>query len=180
MYFQKKVHVPEKYHDRIKAAVTQDHPLSVKLDLRKNGDTTVLMTHGQIVKMHRAISSGKNAITIRMGKKQVQSNVKFEGGFLSSLMKLATRALPVLLGGVLSSAMEKAVSGNGLFLGKRGYGTAKIDFIKGSNGIVLTPVKTEKYHGLYLKHNGEVYQGEGLILGPNSPFKDIPVLNLIL
>ena len=82
--------------------------------------------------------------------------------------------------GVLSGAVEKAVSGNGLFLGKRGYGTAKIDFTKGNNGIVLTPVKAEKYDGLYLKHDGQVYQGKGLLLGPKSPFKNIPVLGLIL
>ena len=95
-------------------------------------------------------------------------------------MKLARKALPVLLGGVatgaLSGAVERAVSGNG----KRGYGTAKIDFMKGSDGIVLTPVKEEKYDGLYLKHDGKVYEGKGLLLGPKSPFRNIPVLGLIL
>ena len=184
MYTQQKVHVPQKYHERIKAAMTQDHPLSVKLDLQKHADTTILMTPAQILKMQKAISSGKNVMTVRMSRKQVKSNVKFEGGFLSMLMKLATKALPVLLGGVatgvLSGAVEKAVSGNGLFLGKKGYGTAKIDFTKGNNGIVLTPVRAEKYKGLYLKHDGQVYQGKGLLLGPKSPFRNIPVLGLIL
>ena len=134
--------------------------------------------------MQRAISSGRNVTTVRMSKRQVKYNTKFEGGFLSMLLKLATKALPVLLGGlatgVLSGAVEKAVSGNGLFLGKRGYGTAKIDFIKDSDGIALTPVKAEEYDGLYLKHDGQVYQGKGLLLGPKSPFRNIPVLGLIL
>ena len=142
------------------------------------------MAPAQILKMRQAVSSGKNFMTIRMSRKQVKKNVKFEGGFLSMLMNLATKALPVLLGGlatgVLSGAVEKAVSGNGLFLGKRGYGTAKIDFIKGNDGIVLTPVKSEKYNGLYLKHDGQIYRGKGLLLGPNSPFKNIPVLGMIL
>ena len=70
------------------------------------------------------------------------------------LMKVATKALPALLGGIttgaLSGAVEKAVSSNGLFLGKQGFGTAKIELIKGNDGIVLTPVKAEKYNGLYL------------------------------
>ena len=185
MYSQQKVHVPEKYHQRIQAALTRTQPLIVKLDLRKDGNQTILMTPGQIARMQRAKSLGKNYVSIQMSQRQVKQNVQFEGGFLGALMKLATRALPVLLGGVatgvLSGAVEKAVSGNGLFLGKRGYGTAKIDFVKGENGkIVLTPVKAENHQGLYLKHNGQVYQGKGLLLGPNSPFKNIPILGLIL
>ena len=185
MYSQQKVHVPTKYHDRIKAAMSNDQPLSVKVDLTKVGDTTVLMTPGQIVKMQRAISSGKKVMTIRMSKRQVKHNTEFEGGFLSMLMSLARKALPVLLGGIatgaLSGAVEKAVSGNGLFLGKRGYGiSAKIDFNKEDNGITLTPVEGDSYDGLYLKHNGQVYQGKGILLGPKSPFKNIPILGLIL
>ena len=185
MYSQQKVYVPSKYHDRIKAAMSVDHPLSVKIDLTKDGDTTVLMTPGQILKMQRAIASGKNVMTVRMSRKQVRHNTKFEGGFLSMLMRLATKALPVLLGGIatgaLSGAVEKAVSGNGLFLGKRGFGVAaKIDFNKEDNGLTLTPVKGDKYDGLYLKHDGQVFQGKGLLLGPKSPFKNIPLLGLIL
>ena len=184
MYSQQKVHVPQKYHEKIKDAMTQNRPLSVRLDLRKNGDATVLMTPGQILKMWRARSSGKNEMTICMSRRQVKQNTKFEGGFLSMLLKLATKALPVLLGGlatgVLSGVVDKVVKGNGLFLGKRGYGTAKIDFTEEGNGIVLTPVKAEKYNGLYLKHDGQLYQGKGLLLGPKSPFRNIPVLGLIL
>ena len=44
----------------------------------------------------------------------------------------------------------------------------------------MTPVKAEKYDGLYLKQDAQVYQGAGLLLGPNSPFRNIPVLGLIL
>ena len=81
----------------------------------------------------------------------------------------------------MSGAVEKAVSGNRLFLGKRGWGVAaKIDINKDDNGLVLTPVKAEKYNGLYLKHDDHVYQGDGLLSGANSPFKNIPLLGLIL
>ena len=141
------------------------------------------MTPGQLIKIKRAINDGKRVSTIRMSRKQTRANIKFEGGFLSMLMKLATRALPTLLGGLatglISSGVEKAVSGNGLFLGKRGYGTARIDFTDGK-GIVLTPVDHEKHNGLYLKHDGQIFQGKGLLLGENSPFKNVPILGMIL
>ena len=76
--------------------------------------------------------------------------------------------------------MERAIKGgNGLFLGKRGYGTAQVDFTDG-NGLMLTPVEPEKYNGLYLKHDGQIFEGKGILLGPNSPFKNFPLLNLIL
>ena len=34
------------------------------------------------------------------------------------------------------------------------------------------------YH--YLMKQGGLYDGRGLILGPNSPFKNIPILGMIL
>ena len=109
MYSQQKVHVPEKYHQRIQAAMTRTQPLLVKLDLRKDGDQTILMTPGQIVRMQRAKSLGKNYVSIQMSQRQVKQNVQFEGGFLGALMKLATQALPVLLGGVATGVLSGAV-----------------------------------------------------------------------
>ena len=184
MYTQRKVHVPEKYHERIKTALTQDRPLPVKLDLTVEGGDTVLLTRGQVLKIERAVHAQKKVLTIRMSRKQVRANVKFEGGFLSTILKLATKVLPTLLGGLatglVSAGVEKAVSGRGLFLGKRGYGTAKIDFVDGG-GLLIRPVETEKYTGLYLKHDdGQVFEGKGFLLGENSPFKKIPLLGLIL
>ena len=35
-------------------------------------------------------------------------------------------------------------------------------------------------NGLYLMKQGELYDGRGLILGPNSPFKNIPIPCMIL
>jgi len=32
--------------------------------------------------------------------------------------------------------------------------------------------------GLYLKKEGQIYDNENLLLGPNSPFKNIPILIL--
>ena len=162
MYSEFKVHVPEKYHERIKTAMTQERPLAVKIHLEKEANATLLLTPGQLIKIKRAINAGKKVLTIRMSQKQAKANIKFEGGFLGMLMKLATKALPTLLGGLatglISSGVEKAVGGDGLYLGKRGFGAARIDFTDG-NGILLTPVEADKYNGLYLKHDGQIYQG---------------------
>ena len=35
-------------------------------------------------------------------------------------------------------------------------------------------------NGLYLMKQGGLYDGRGLILGPNSPFTNIPILSTIL
>ena len=35
-------------------------------------------------------------------------------------------------------------------------------------------------NGLYFMKQGGLYDGRGLILGPNSPFKNIPILDMIL
>ena len=120
--------------------MTQDRPLGVKLNLTKDGDDVILLTPGQLIKIERAITAGKKVLTIRMSRKQVQANVKVEGGFLGTLLSLASRAIPTLLGGLatglISGGVERAIKGgNGLFLGKRGYGTAQIDFTEG-NGLM--------------------------------------------
>ena len=35
-------------------------------------------------------------------------------------------------------------------------------------------------NGLYLMKQAGLYDGRGLIVGPNSPFKNIPILGMIL
>ena len=182
MYVSVKANVPERFHQRIKNAMTKNRPLSVRIDVTKDGEDILLLTQGQMKQISKAIREAKKLVTLRLSRKQVRANVETEGGFLSMLMRLATKALPVLLSGlatgVISSGVEKAIAGNGLFLGRRGAGTAKVEFE--GNGIVLTPVQDENMDGLYLKHDGQVFQGKGLLLGPESPFKDIPILGLLL
>ena len=39
---------------------------------------------------------------------------------------------------------------------------------------------TKLGNGLYLKKGGQMYKGEGLLLGENSPFKNIPILGMLL
>ena len=60
----------------------------------------------------------------------------------------------------------------------------KVEPVKG-NGLCLTLHRGGSLpgvhgDGLYLKRGSTIQDGSGLILGPNSPFKNIPILNLLL
>ena len=135
----------------------------------------------------------KSSITIKLSKNQVEANVKHKGGFIGTLLGLASKVLPTLLGGLatglISGGIEKAIGGsglhnhqcgNGLYLHKSGH-SVKIIPIRG-RGVQLLPKKLRGVSGdgLYLKHGANIYDGRGLLLGKNSPFKNIPILGLIL
>ena len=131
-----------------------------------------------------------------MSKRQVVHNMKIEGGFLGFIAGLAAKALtflaktvlPILatgaLSGVGSALAQKATNkamGNGLYL-KKGSNIARVE-IDGQR-LYLKPFKGSWLgmvgNGLYLKQGGQIISGEGLLLGPNSPLKNIPVLGWLL
>ena len=141
--------------------------------------------------MTKAHENGKG-ITIRMTSKQLKHNTKIEGGFLGLLAGLAARALPMLaktvlsalgvgaLSGLASSGVQKAM-GSGLYL-KKGGMVSQVE--TDGEGLYLKPYKGKALKGygdgLYLKQGGKLYDGKGLLLGPNSPFGNIPILGAIL
>ena len=107
------------------------------------------------------------------------------------LAGLAAKALPSILGGLatglVSGAVKRAVGGDGLYLVKSGH-CGEVEPVKG-NGLYLTPHRgggggslLGRVHGdgLYLKRGSTIQEGSGLILGANSPFKNIPILYLLL
>ena len=82
--------------------------------------------------------------------------------------------------GVVSGAVEIAIAGgSGLYQHKKGDWCARVQLVKG-NGLDLTPAAAVEGNGLCLKHGHRIYSGEGIILGYNSPFTNIPLLGLIL
>ena len=118
-----------------------------------------------------------------MSKTQLAHNAEIEGGFLPALAGL----IPFLTGTVLpalgvgaSSGVQKLI-GNGLYL-KKGSGVCRME--TDGKGLYLGPASGKGYenvgNGLYLMKQGGLYDGRGLILGPNSPFKNIPILGMIL
>ena len=127
-----------------------------------------------------------------MSSRQLKHNTKVEGGFLGLLSGLAARALPMLaktvlpalgvgaLSGYASTGIQKAM-GSGLYLKKGGI-VSQVE--TDGHGLYLKPYKGKglKSHGdgLYLKQGGKLYDGKGLLLSPNSPFANIPILGAIL
>ena len=99
----------------------------------------------------------------------------------------ASRALPTILSGLttglLSGGINKAISGSGvgdgLYLHKHDK-CYRIQKCKG-NGLYLAPhPRFVEGDGLFLKHGNDISDGAGLLMGKNSPFKNIPVLGWLL
>ena len=127
-----------------------------------------------------------------MTSKQLKHNTEIEGGFLGLLAGLAARALPMIaktvlpalgvgaLSGLASSGVQKAI-GSGPYLKKGGL-VSQVE--TDGYGLYLKPYKGQRLQsygdGFYLKQGGKLYDGKGLLLGPNSPFANIPILGAIL
>ena len=111
MYKPTKVVVPERTHEKLKEAVSRGNATSIRIELHSDQtpDQTLLLTAGQLAKLERADLIGKRYLTIRMSRKQIQANIKHEGGFLGMLAGLAARLLPSLLTGLATGAVSGAV-----------------------------------------------------------------------
>ena len=201
MYTPVKVDVSTNQHEKIKKALSQQKSVAIKVGIHGNGNHLMLFTDAQINRIERARLIDKPTLNIHLSKKQVKANVEHHGGFLGMLAGLAAKFLPSLLGGlatgVLSGAVSKAIGGNGLYLHPSGRRSSpgdglylhksghcvKVEPVRG-RGLRLMPSRTSLVgvhgDGLYLKKGTQVYDGQGLLFGPNSPFKNIPILNLLL
>ena len=86
---------------------------------------------------------------------------------------LAARVLPTILTGLttglLSGDINKAISGDGLYLHKHD----KCYRVQKCKGLVESD-------GLFLKHGNDICDDVVLLVGKNSPFKNIPVLGWLL
>ena len=97
---------------------------------------------------------------------------------------LAKTVIPALgvgaLPGLASLGVQKAM-GSGLYL-KKGGCICQVE--TDGSGLYLKPYKGKGLHshgdGLYLKQGGKLYDGKGLLLSPNSPFANIPILGAIV
>ena len=192
-YVNVKVKISEGQKEKLQHALKANCPIiSIRLNHEDlNGNDILAITKSQAKKLAKAHEDGKG-ITIRMTSKQLKHNMKTEGGFLGLLAGLAARALPMIaktvlpalgvgaLSGLASTGVQKAM-GNGLYLKKGGL-VSQVE--TDGEGLYLKPYlgKALKGYGegLYLKQGGKLYDGKGLLLGPNSPFANIPILGAIL
>ena len=195
LYTPVKLSVAADQLEKLKNDITnmKNKKLSIKIQLKsKQGQPlaeqhTLLLTRGQIASIEKVrANSHRRFKVIRMSKQQVEKNLSHPGGILGFLASLASRALPALAKGLatgLISGVSKQISGgDGLYLFKRGN-CIKVDPVKG-NGLYLTSHHSGngmKGDGLYIKRGSSLQTvGDGLILGKNSPFKNIPILGWIL
>ena len=87
----------------------------------------------------------------------------------------------IVAGGIENAVCGRGAVDDGLNLYKSGDGV-KVIPIRGG-GLQLMPKK--KLHGvcgdgLFVKRGSQIYDGRGLLLGKNRPFKNIPLLGLLL
>ena len=170
--------------------------------IQKNqaGEHKLLLTKRQIKKLHQAKTNEKPCRII-LSRQQIKANVEHEGGFLGILsalapmiLKMGMTAAPHLLGGLATglatAGVEKLLHrGSGYVANKRGCGffmhkkqhCYKVTPTKG-RGLYLRPhPRFAGYGDGFLVKNGkEIKDASGLLLGPDSPFKNIPLLGLIL
>ena len=192
-YINAKVNITEGQKKKLQHAIKANcSAVSIRLGHENlKGNDILAVTESQAKKLAKAYENAKGT-TIRMSSEQLKHNTKVEGGFLGLLAGLAARALPMLaktvlpalgvgaLSGLASTGVQKAM-GSGLYLKKGGL-VCHVE--TDGHGLYLKPYEgkgLESYgDGLYLKQGGELYDGKGLLLGPNSPFANIPLLGLIL
>ena len=192
-YINVKVNISEGQKEKLQHAIKANcAALSIRLgheDLK--GNDILAITESQAKKIAKAHENGKG-ITIRMSSKQLKHNTKIEGGFLGLLAGLAARALPMIaktvlpalgvgaLSGLASSGVQKAM-GSGLYLKKGGL-VSQVE--TDGQGLYLKPYKGKGLQSygdrLYFIQGGKLYDGKGLLLGPNSPFANIHILGAIL
>lgn len=194
-YTNVKLNISQVQVDKIKRAVQAGKPVSIRLahsDL--SGEHVLALTSAQVNKIAKAYQGG-TGVTIKMSKTQLQHNAKVEGGFIGALLPflatagkfLLSSVLPTLASGVLSgvgqaagsTAVNKIAGGQIIYMKKNGMG-CKVH-VSGS-GLYLAPWNkgSSVGEGLYMKSGSSYVDGSGLILGPNSPFKNIPILGMLL
>ena len=151
------------------------------------GEDVIALTKSQIDRLVEVYDE-KKGLTLRMSTTQLAYNAKIEGGILLALTELIPfitgTVLPALgvgaLSGLVSTGVQK-LNGNVFYL-KKGSGVCRIE--TDGEGMCLGPASGNGFetvgNGLYLMKQGALYDGRELILGPNSAFKNIPFLGMIL
>ena len=195
LYIAHNLHIPQDQHAKLKRAVEgKSKQVSIKIsnaalqNQSSANEHSLLLTTGQILKLQQARSNG-TACTLIMKRKQIDENMQHEGGFLPILAGLAAKAIPMLLGslasGVIAGGIERAITskrGDGYFLHKNNSWYKMTPHAKG-RGLYLSPqgrFPGGPYGaGLFVKRGTQISEGSGLLLGPDSPFKNVPLLNLI-
>ena len=182
-YIQYHMAVSAGQKEKLQNAVNTKKAVSLRLS-KDNlvGNDMFLLTQAQIKQIEKGKQQNKG-VTLKLSGKQIQANVKAEGGFLGFLANLASKAVPfiaktVLPGvasGLISGSIEKAISGSGVE--KDGFfiqtdGKNCIEGVYTGNGLFLNPsgYRAQYGNGLFLNSGGNVYEG-------GSVLRQMPILS---
>jgi len=209
-YTTVKVNISDGQKEKLKKSLENKNFKTVSIRLMYqdlNGEDGIALTQGQLNNYLKAVEE-KKGVTIKMSKPQVIYNMQVEGGFFPALaaalpfvITAAKTILPALATGALSGLASTGVSkllggsgvdsaGNGLNDGigaglylKKGGCMCQVE--TDGSGLYLSPAQNMIGRGMkdgyYIKKKcGAVIDGSGLILGPNSPFNNIPLLGMLL
>ena len=189
-YINYKVHLSEGQKSNLRKALDGD---DIKLKLTHgdlSGEDVLALTMRQVNKIHNAKHKNKG-VTIHMSKTQINYNKKIKGGaipialaaFMAKAAPIARAILPTLGLSALSGATHTGIQkllGGGLYL-KKGGEVCKVE--SDGKGLFLYPTHGQGLKssgdGLYLKSQGKWVDGKGLLLGSNSPLKNIPILGML-
>ena len=181
--------ISEGQKDKLKKAFESNcNSITIRLTFSDlHGGDDIALTNSQLDRLVKAYEEKKDE-TIRMSKTQLAHNMNIEGGVLPALTEwipfLIGTVLPALgvgaLSGLASTGVQKLI-GNGLYLKKCGR---VFQIETDGYGLYLEPASGEGFetvgNSLFLMKQVGMYDGRGQILGPNSPFKNIPNLGMIL
>ena len=181
-YSPVEVNVDDQQEGRLKKAIEKSRGVTVRLTLTEPKKHTFLFTKGQIAKLERAQASGSTYFSIKLTAPQVKANTEHTGGFLWALARrfgpMILKSLASYAGSKIVDKLSKKKEGSGLFLQKNGH-CGKVQMVKGG-GLYLNPhPRIHGGEGLFEADEGEI-KGDGLLLGDNSPFKNVPLLNILL
>ena len=151
MYVKIGLNLSQFQKEKIKQAFQNKTGLTLTFNNHQlQGSDFLGLTKTQVNKMNDAKAKG-SGVTLKLSKLQISK----QGGFIGTLLAgLAGSLLPSLLGG------------KGLVF-------------PGSKGKGLMLPGTKRQGRSYLFDEPQIL-GKGLILGKNSPFKNVPILGLIL
>ena len=151
MYVKIGLNLSQFHKEKIKQAFQNKTGLTLTFNNHQlQGSDFLGLTKTQVNKMNDA-KAKDSGVTLKLSKLQISK----QGGFIGTLLAgLACSLLPSLLGG------------KGLVLpGSKG------------KGLMLPGTKRQ---GRSYRFDEPQILGKGLILGKNSPFKNVPILGLIL
>ena len=173
LYNPVKVVVACSQREKLRSQIDQKY-LPVKIDVKDAAPTdTLLLTRGQIAHIEKARALGRRKYkTIRMSRKQIEKNRKYQGGYLCPLNEELTPE---------DTSLPSSIPGDdGLYLIKQGH-CMKVYPVQ-DNGLYLQEQSGNTLHedGLYIKRDNLIENGEGIVFAENSPLKNTSILGWIL